>query len=123
MSFGSWDTSCGSAIRKPDTAVSRFFPIAFNSNRGPFNLLCIANSPSFPLPTSFCCASQARSKMHEFGDIFEVFSPVHYCIKLIQEGLELEDVSIEHCCFGRRRCLSSCQQFVGSMLYGRKLSN
>ncbi|KRX61113.1 Ubiquitin-conjugating enzyme E2 1 [Trichinella sp. T9] len=35
--------------------------------------------------------------MHEFGDIFEVFSPVHYCIKLIPEGPELEDVSTERC--------------------------
>ncbi|KRX59186.1 hypothetical protein T09_14549 [Trichinella sp. T9] len=33
--------------------------------------------------------------MHEFCDIFEIFSPMHCCVELIPKGLELEDVSVE----------------------------
>ncbi|KRY02922.1 hypothetical protein T01_5422 [Trichinella spiralis] len=53
MFFGNWATSCGSAVRKPDTVVSRSLPIALSSNRWPFSLSCRASRPSLPLATSF----------------------------------------------------------------------
>ncbi|KRX57510.1 hypothetical protein T09_4675 [Trichinella sp. T9] len=32
--------------------------------------------------------------MHEFSDVFEIFSSMHCCVELIPKGLELEDVSL-----------------------------
>ncbi|KRZ33138.1 hypothetical protein T4B_6563 [Trichinella pseudospiralis] len=128
-SCGNLDNRCGSTIRKPDTAVSRFFPIAFSSNKWPFSLSCIVNSPSFSVLASFlfsaavvtpliaCSAAPARQDRR-------CTNLVTCCIKLIPEGLELEDVSIEHWQFwDRHGPVCSCQPFVGLTLYGLKLIN
>ncbi|KRX95486.1 hypothetical protein T4E_3503 [Trichinella pseudospiralis] len=113
-SCGNLDNRCGSTIRKPDTA-------------------------SFLLRAGFVLGAEYLKDMRIQHIRHSAESVVHAaparqdrrctnlvtcCIKLIPEGLEFEDVSIEHWQFwDRHGPVCSCQPFVGLTLYGLKLIN